>query len=259
MIPIYDDNPQHSTPVVTYAFIAVNALAWLLLQNAGFGIEFEQSICQFGFIPVQFLGSQMPTDCPSQGLLANLNLLNSIFMHGSWMHILGNMLFLWIFGGNIEDAMGRLRFVVFYLLCGFAASFSQLLANPNSIIPMVGASGAIGGLMGAYIILFPKARVKVLVPIFFIFTVVAVPSYVMLGLWFALQLFDGINTMSSNSSGGVAFWAHVGGFVVGAASIYLFKDDELLADHLHAGWKTKPMARDVWDDPKNRQKRRKND
>jgi len=98
MIPIYDDNPQHRTPIVTYAFIAANAIAWLLLQNAGFGIKFEQSICQFGFIPVQFLSSETPTACPSQGSLATINLLNSIFMHGSWMHILGNMLFLWIFG-----------------------------------------------------------------------------------------------------------------------------------------------------------------
>jgi membrane associated rhomboid family serine protease len=256
MIPIYDDNPQHRTPIVTYALIAANFTVWLFLQNAGFGAEFEHSICKYGFIPAQFLGSQLPTDCPFQGSLSTLNLLNSIFMHGGWMHILGNMLFLWIFGGNIEDAMGRSRFIVFYLTCGFAASFAQLLANPNSIIPMVGASGAIGGLMGAYIILFPRAQVKVLVPIFFIFTVVAVPSFVMLGIWFALQLFDGLNAIGASSSGGVAFWAHVGGFVVGAAGVYLFKDDELLADHPHAKWSKKPMARDVWDDPKNRQKRR---
>ena len=156
-------------------------------------------------------------------------------MHGSWMHIIGNMWFLWIFGNNVEDSMGHLRFAVFYLLCGFAAAALQMFANPSAIVPMVGASGAIGGVMGAYILLYPRVTVHMLVILGFFVTTIAVPAFWMLGYWFVVQLLGGITSMGA-TGGGVAFWAHIGGFIAGAALIWLFRDPDLLKRHPHHGW-----------------------
>ncbi len=177
-----------------------------------------------------------------------LSVLTSMFMHGGWMHIIGNMLFLWIFGGNVEDAMGSVRFLVFYLLGGLGAAAAQIISGPESLIPMVGASGAIGGVMGGYLVLYPRVKVHILVPLFIIFWTFRVPAWAMLGYWIALQLFEGIVSFGS-SSGGIAFWAHVGGFAVGIAAIFLLKDDELLFDHPYHGWSDTIDPASIWNDP----------
>ena len=147
-----------------------------------------------------------------------INVLTSMFLHGSWMHLLGNMWFLWLFGNNIEDAMSRLRFVVFYLLCGLAAALLQVVVEPASAIPMVGASGAISGVMGAYLVLFPRVRVFTLVPLGFILTTIALPAWAMLIYWMVLQLAGGFVKIGGEPGGGVAFWAHVGGFIAGVGA-----------------------------------------
>jgi membrane associated rhomboid family serine protease len=251
MIPIRDDNPQISTPWSTYGIIAANVFAWAVLQRAGVGDGFQKSICEFGLISAQI------NNMPVQGRCAGVNLgylssLTSMFMHGGWMHILGNMLMLWVFGGNVEDAMGPLRFLAFYLLCGFGAAAAQVLSSPESAIPMVGASGAIGGVMGAYLMIYPRVKVHVLVPIFIVYWTYKVPAWTMLGYWIALQLLQGIVSFGS-AGGGIAFWAHIGGFLVGAAAIFLFKDDELIFDHPYHGWSDPANPASVWDDPRNRQ------
>ena len=168
------------------------------------------------------------------------------------MHILGNMLMLWVFGDNVEDTMGPVKFLVFYLLCGLAAALAQILSNPESAVPMVGASGAIGGVMGAYLMMYPRVKVHVLIPIIVIYWTFRVPAWAMLGYWIGLQLLQGAASFGA-TGGGVAFWAHIGGFFMGALSIYLFKDDELLFDHPYHGWSDPENPSSVWDDPENRQ------
>jgi membrane associated rhomboid family serine protease len=242
VFPLRDDNPHFLTPIVTYALIAANVLAWALLQGFGTEPALSRSVCELGLTPGELLqtavaGARVPvsetavcivTDMPSW-----FTPLTSMFMHGSWMHLIGNMWFLWIFGNNVEDSMGHVRFVVFYLLCGFAAAAAQTLADPDSIIPMVGASGAIGGVMGAYVVLYPRVKVHMLVFLGFFVTTIAVPAVFMLGYWFALQLLSG--ALSSGVEGGVAFWAHVGGFVAGAILVLLFRDPRLLERHPYYG------------------------
>jgi membrane associated rhomboid family serine protease len=156
--------------------------------------------------------------------------LTSMFLHGGWLHLIGNMWFLWLFGNNVNDSMGHGRFLVFYLLCGLAAAAGQTLVNPSSPIPMVGASGAISGVMGAYVVLYPRVRVHMLVVLGFFITRIAVPAYLMLGYWFLLQILGGLPSLG-DEGGGVAFWAHAGGFIAGAILISVFQDDELVAKH----------------------------
>ena len=153
-----------------------------------------------------------------------------MFLHGGWFHLIGNMWFLWLFGNNVEDSMGHVRYLVFYLLSGVAAAAAQTLVNPTSAIPMVGASGAISGVMGAYVVLYPRVRVHMLVVLGFFITRIAVPAFLMLGYWFLLQILGGLPTLG-DEKGGVAFWAHAGGFIAGALLILVFKDDELVAKH----------------------------
>ena len=165
IFPIRDENPQIEVPYVTYGLIALNIVAWLSLQ--GFGVEpaLTQSVCSFGLIPADLSGAEYNSanaHCNIDGQPDWYTLVSAMFMHGSWMHLLGNMWFLWIFGNNVEDSMGPIRFAVFYLLTGFAAAFAQILADTGSVIPMVGASGAIGGVMGAYIVLYPRVHVHML-------------------------------------------------------------------------------------------------
>jgi membrane associated rhomboid family serine protease len=162
--------------------------------------------------------------------------LSSMFLHGGWLHLIGNMWFLWIFGNNVEDSMGHTRFAVFYLLCGLAASALQILSEPDSPLPMVGASGAIGGVMGAYIVLFPRVRVHLLLVLGFYVTTVAVPAAFMLGYWFLLQLLGGAADVGGSPGGGTAFWAHVGGFAAGAFLVFPFRNPALLERHPHHGW-----------------------
>jgi membrane associated rhomboid family serine protease len=232
MFPIRDENPTLHTPVSTFLLIGANVVSWLVVQGMGAEPALSRSVCELGLIPGDFLhrlpdGFAIPL---GHGLACVVGpgrswvvALTSMFMHGSWLHLLGNMWFLWIFGNNVEDVMGRWRFIVFYLLCGFAAVAAQIASNPSSTAPMVGASGAIGGVMGAYVLLFPHARIRTFAIIFFF----DMPAFLMLGYWFLLQLAGG----STVSEGGVAFWAHVGGFLAGVVLMPLFRDPELYLAH----------------------------
>jgi membrane associated rhomboid family serine protease len=168
-----------------------------------------------------------------------------MFMHGGWFHLIGNMWFLWIFGNNVEDSMGHLRFAVFYLLCGLAAAAGQILADPDSVVPMVGASGAIGGVMGAYIVLFPRVNVHMLLILGFFVTTIAVPAVFMLGYWLLLQLVGGFFAIGAES-GGTAFWAHVGGFTAGTVLVFLFRNPALLRRHPYYGWKQRSAPGRSW-------------
>ncbi len=231
MFPLRDENPTARKPVAVIAIIALNAWAWGFVQGFGGDYPLAESLCLHGLIPGELLGlidmgRQLPMGrnlvCTLDGQSNPATLLTSMFLHGGWFHILGNLWFLWVFGDNIEDVMGPLRFIVFYLLCGLAAAFAQILSDPGSAIPMVGASGAIGGVMGAYALLFPRARVQTLLILGFYVTTIGVPAFVMLGYWFLLQVLGGLPALGS-SEGGVAFWAHIGGFVAGLALIHLFR------------------------------------
>lgn len=223
MFPIRDENPTTRRSVVTFAIIGINVAVWVLIQGLGTHPALARSVCTFGLIPGELLGrippgTQVPLGkgmaCVTQEGSNFYSLVTSMFMHGGWFHLIGNMWFLVVFGDNVEDVMGRGRFVMFYLLCGLAAAGAQILTSPSSAVPMVGASGAIGGVMGAYAVLFPRAPVHLLVFFGFYITRVVVPAVFMLGYWFLLQLIGGLPSIGS-SSGGVAFWAHVGGFVAG--------------------------------------------
>lgn len=253
MFPIRDDNPRVLFPFVTYGIVILNALSWIFLQGLGMEPVLSSSVCQFGLIPADVLqalpGStriQLGPNawCELGGSTSWHTLFSSMFMHGSWLHLIGNMWFMWIFADNVESSMGHLRFAVFYLLCGLAAAALQMFANPSSTIPMVGASGAIGGVMGAYVMLYPRVNVHLLVVLGVIITRVAVPAFFMLGYWFLLQVLSGMT--ASNEGGGVAFWAHVGGFVAGAVLIFLFKNDRLLARHPFHGWRGRRSPTRSW-------------
>jgi membrane associated rhomboid family serine protease len=159
-----------------------------------------------------------------------------MFLHGSWMHLLGNMWFLWIFGNNVEDSMGRLRFVAFYLACGLAAAFIQVYATPASGVPMVGASGAISGVMGGYVVLYPRARVYTLVPLGFFMTTIVLPAWTMIGYWALIQVVSGVGSLGAESEGGVAFWAHVGGLVAGIVLVKLFARADYVEEHRAGHW-----------------------
>lgn len=239
MFPLRDENPRVRPPLAVIAIIALNALVWATVQGFGSGYALAESLCLHGLVPGDLLGlleagHRIPLGgglvCQLDGESDPGSLLTSMFMHGGWFHILGNMWFLWVFGDNVEDAMGPLRFFLFYLLCGLAAAGAQILANPSSSVPMVGASGAIGGVMGAYALLYPRAHVHTLVFLGFYVTTIAVPAVFMLGYWFLLQILGGLPALGSNA-GGVAFWAHIGGFLAGLALIHPFKRPEYLAAH----------------------------
>ena len=212
MIPLRDANPSRGVPIVTLALIALNCLVFfyeLALPPAGL----EQLVFTFGMVPAKLMA--FPTDPGVSFGDATLPFLTSMFLHGGWLHLIGNMWFLWIFGDNVEDYLGHVRFLLFYLLCGLAASVAHLAFNLNSTIPTLGASGAIAGVLGAYLLLFPGARILTLVPVFFVW-LMELPAYVILIYWFALQLLQGTATLAESApGGGVAWWAHVGGFVAG--------------------------------------------
>src|SRR5262245_2567164 len=247
MFPIRDENPHFLIPLVSHGLVAANVLVWALLQGLGSDPQLATSICQLGLIPGELLqrlppGSSFPLGeghaCVIQGAPNWITPLSSMFMHGGWMHLIGNMWFLWIFGNNVEDAMGHARFLVFYLLCGLAAAALQVFSQPDSGIPMVGASGAIGGVMGGYVVLYPRVRVHMLVMFGFYIRTIAVPAAFMLGYWFLLQLLGGAVSLGRHGEGGVAFWAHVGGFAAGALLVLVFRNPRLLARHPSQGWRS---------------------
>ena len=247
MFPIRDDNPTFLTPFTTYALIAANVAVWVFIQGFGSNPALARSLCELALIPGELLqtvasGTRIAVGPSTVCIIGEeshwLTPLTSMFMHGGWMHIIGNMWFLWIFGDNVEDAMGSVRFAFFYVMCGLVAAAAQIIADPTSAVPMVGASGAIGGVMGAYILLYPRVRVHMLIFLGFFVTTVAVPAILMLGYWFAVQLISGLAT--AGATGGVAVWAHVGGFLAGAALIYVFRNAGLLARHPYHGWRQPP-------------------
>lgn len=245
MFPIRDDNPQILTPYATYGIIALNAFVWIFVQGFGSTVPLVSSICAYGLVPAQLLqtlpsGASVPLapglECMLGGGSGWYTALTSMFMHGGWLHVIGNMWFLWIFGNNVEDAMGTRRFIVFYLLSGLAAAFLQVVTNPDSLVPMVGASGAIGGVMGAYVVLYPRVHVHMLIFLGFFVTTLAVPAVFMLAYWLLIQLISGLMSLGGQS-GGVAFWAHVGGFAAGMLLIFVFRNKALLARHPYHGWR----------------------
>jgi len=217
MFPISDDNPRLNTPVVTWALIGACVLVFLwqflLGQEQG-----QIAVFQFGMIPARLFGE---VELSRAAVPAWSTVFTSMFMHGGFLHLALNMLFLWVFGDNVEDSMGHFRYLVFYLVCGVAAAMTQALINPDSTIPMIGASGAISGVLGAYLLLHPYATVRVLIFIVLFVTIVHVPAMFVLGLWFLTQL--GSAALTQTDGPGVAFWAHVGGFVAGMALVPVFK------------------------------------
>jgi membrane associated rhomboid family serine protease len=215
MIPLRDDRPTRSFAFVTVGIIALNAIVFwheLSLENSG---RMESFFATFALTPANLVGAPSPDSFRT--------IFTSMFLHGGWMHIIGNMLYLWIFGNNVEDSVGHFKFVAFYLLCGLAAAATQVAVAPNSTVPMIGASGAVSGVLGAYALLLPRARVLVLFPIWIFWRIFYVPAILMLVFWFGIQLLSGLAVLSLNMNGGVAFWAHVGGFVAGLLLVPLFK------------------------------------
>ena len=238
MIPLKDDAPRVGTPYINYTLLALNTLVFLFELSLGgqSGRNLEAFVFQFGVVParitvVLFNHGYVPWDLMSQlgtryvpTMSAVLPIFTSMFLHGSWLHLIFNMWALWIFGDNVEDRLGHGWYLLFYLICGVAAALFHTLLNAGSTVPTVGASGAIAGVMGAYFLLYPRARVLTLVPLFFVFFM-WLPAWIVLGFWFVVQFLSGAATSigsHSGSSGGIAFWAHVGGFLAGMLLIKLF-------------------------------------
>jgi membrane associated rhomboid family serine protease len=250
VFPYKDENPTSLAPIVTVAVVLVNAAAWVVLQGAGAEPALARSVCELGLIPGDLLGTvpdgyETPVGrgmvCVLGGPPAWHTTLTSMFLHGGWFHLIGNMWFLWVFGNNIEDAMGHGRFVAFYLLCGLLAAAAQVAASPSSPVPMVGASGAISGVMGAYLVLYPRVRVHTLIFLGIFLTRVTLPAWIMLLYWAFLQVLGSVPAIAGGQTGGgVAFMAHLGGFVAGAALIKLFAKPEFVARH------RRPVAAGSW-------------
>jgi membrane associated rhomboid family serine protease len=251
MFPYHDENQTQRTPYVTYAIIAVNVLLWLVVEGAGSALAVARAVCDLGLIPGELSGMLPPgTPFPmGEGLVCLTDpgrqvshVLTSMFLHGSWLHLLGNMWFLWIFGDNIEDSMGHARFVIFYLACGVAAALLQVVVSPQSAIPMVGASGAISGVMGAYFVLYPRVRVYTIVPIGIIPFFVALPAWTMLLYWAGIQFVGGLFGLMGEERGGVAFWAHLGGFIAGVVLVRLFARADDVRAHRSQRWEPRRVA-----------------
>ena len=209
MLPLRDINPRRTTPVVNVLLIIANI--WMFFWEVSLGPNIEPALAQVAFIPARFW-----TYGPSLAEL--IRIFWSMFLHGGWLHLGGNMLYLWIFGDNVEDRLGHFKYILFYLLCGLIATFTHAFFNPNSRMPSIGASGAIAGVLGAYLLMFPKARVVTLIPIIIFFTIREIPAVIVLGLWFVLQLFVGVESLGipeAQNAGGVAYFAHIGGFAAG--------------------------------------------
>lgn len=222
LFPLHDDNPTYITPILTVCFIVICCVVYFWQFNLGPEMG-QAAVYSYGMIPaVLFDQAELPATL--ERLPAELTVISSMFMHGGWMHLIGNMLYLWIFGNNVEDSMGHVKFIVFYLICGIVAALSQALLEPGSEIPMIGASGAVSGVLGAYLLLYPHARVLVVLPIFVIIKTFRIPAMYVLGFWFLTQI---VSSMMTNAGEpGVAWWAHIGGFIAGMVLIPFFKDDK---------------------------------
>jgi hypothetical protein len=219
MIPLKDNIPSRTFPFVNISLIILNIVVFL--YEVSLGPYLEHFIFHFGVIPHKFiLLLSSDTFYPAATFLP---LFTSLFLHGGWLHLLGNMLYLWIFGDNVEDVLGHARYLIFYLLCGIGAGMTHIITQSVSQVPTIGASGAIAGVMGAYFVLFPKARVVTLVPIFFFIQLIEIPAFFFLAFWLIMQLFSGTFSGSSAYSGGIAFWAHIGGFACGMLLLLFFR------------------------------------
>jgi membrane associated rhomboid family serine protease len=243
MFPLRDENPTLRTPLAVILIIGLNVISWAMIQGFGGAEPLARSLCELGLIPGDLFGGVpegtiIPLGdnmgCELHGNASFLTLFTHMFLHGGWFHIIGNLWFLWVFGDNVEDAMGPVRFVLFYLLCGLAAAAAQIMTNPDAAVPMVGASGAIGGVMGAYARLCPRAQIKTLIFLGLFITTVDVPAIGMLGYWFFIQLAGGMPALHA-AGGGVAFWAHIGGFLAGLVLAGPMHRADYLAEHLRRG------------------------
>ena len=214
MIPLKDENPTETFPFVTILFIVMNAAVFAYEMFLG-ETNIEPFVRTMAVVPVEIGRGLAVREYPT--------LLTSLFLHGGLLHLLGNMLYLWIFGNNIEDALGHFRFILFYLLCGALASVTHIVLNASSNVPVIGASGAISGVLGAYLILYPRARVLTLVPLFFFIRIIRLPAFVIIGMWIVFQIVQGLPSLAADSAGGgVAWFAHIGGFFAGIALLPLF-------------------------------------
>ncbi len=219
MIPIRDRNPSGTFPLVTISIIIINVLVFLF--ELSLGRKLDSFLFQYGVIPLKVIYS---SDIPASTFVNTyFPFLSYMFLHGGFIHLIGNMWYLWIFGDNIEDTLGRFKFIVFYLLCGIGSAIVHVYFNSRSGIPCIGASGAIAGVLGAYMVTFPRARVLVIIPLFIMWEMIELPAVVVLGFWFLIQFFTGTASISSiKGGGGIAWWAHVGGFVLGIILIKIF-------------------------------------
>lgn len=239
MIPIKDDIPSRSYPIVNVTLIVINVIVFFF--ELSLGDNLEPFIRKYAVIPIKYFYSGIRLEDGSVILFSLeeriIPLFTSMFLHGGWLHLIGNMLYLWIFGDNVEDRMGHFRYILFYLLCGLAAAGAHIITNPESDIPTVGASGAISGVLGAYLMLYPMARIIVIIPILFFWDVIKLPALIVLSFWFVTQLFQGTLSLAieTTAKGGVAWWAHIGGFVFGMLIVHIFKKKS-----------RKPTYRDFW-------------
>jgi membrane associated rhomboid family serine protease len=252
VFPYHDENQTQRPSYVTWTLIGVNVLTWLTVQGAGTSPALPASVCNLGLIAGELTGRVPPGTgfemgrglvCITEPGRQMSHVFTSMFLHGSWLHLLGNMWFLYLFGNNVEDSMGRLRFLVFYLVSGVAAALLQVALDPGSVIPMVGASGAISGVMGGYLVLYPRVRVYTFVPIGFFLMSIALPAWTMLLYWFALQLLGGVTMIAGSQGGGVAFGAHVGGFLAGLVLVKLFARPDYVSRHRTHHWRPPRMGR----------------
>jgi membrane associated rhomboid family serine protease len=237
VFPLRDENPTNLTPAVTIGLILANVIAWLYVEGAGFSQQVMGAVvCRYGMIPAEisgltggYLGAQYSPAMPpcTFGGFTIASIFTSMFMHGGWLHLIGNMWFLWLFANNVEDVMGRMRFLAFYVVVGLAAAGAHILSAPGSVVPTVGASGAISGIMGAYLVLYPRVRIQTLFVFVILLRVIPVPAGLVLIMWFGLQVLTAYSTPID--TGGVAVWAHVGGFVAGVLLVRLFVDPKLVA------------------------------
>jgi membrane associated rhomboid family serine protease len=243
MIPISDENPTLHTPIMTWVILAAMFAVWLVVQGGGLpgnDMRLVTSLCNYGMVPGELthrvaVGVGVPLT-PELACVVDRDPINivtpltSMFLHGGWGHLLGNAIFFWVFGNNIEDSMGPWRFLLFYLICGLAAAGTHIMIQPDSAVPTVGASGAISGILGAYLILYPKVRINMLFIFVIFFRVFAIPAWLVLVYWFGVQLFTAyLSPVRPEVSGGVAVWAHIGGFVAGMLLVKIFENPRLVA------------------------------
>ncbi len=218
MIPLKDKNPSHSFPIVNYGLIAANLAVFF--YELSLGPHLDAFFSQYGLIPSRYFEAVASGAHP---ITRYIPFFTSMFIHGGWLHIIGNMWFLFIFGDNVEDRFGHVRYFLFFILSGLAAAVLQTFLSASSPVPTIGASGAISGVLGAYLIMFPRAKVVTLIPVFFIIDIIDISAMVFIGFWFLMQFFSGLQSAGLESSGGIAWWAHVGGFLAGILMVPIFR------------------------------------